>query len=388
MVDDMKNTFNIVAIAAAGGLMGTSALAGGFDRQIGGPDVLFEKGTYAEAYFAVSQPDVAGSVAATGAETNNIADNYERKGFGFKTDLNDSFSVSLEYSEPVGVDITYPTFPILNPATGANVLGQANGLRGTIDSTVLKILGKYQFNENMSLYGGIKYLSMDATAAFGSGAINLNVANDDGIGFVLGAAYEVPSIALRASVTYESAIDTDHDTTEVGLFTGGAALDRGKSESGTPQSIRLDFKTGVHPRALVFGSIHWAEWSDKNVVVAPDVSAVGGTELSTFDDYYRFTLGGAFKANDWLSLILSGYYETESGESDENQSFFTPIGDRRALTVAARFTLNEHAKVTAGLTRVWLGDASTRSISPAADIPVEFNDSTAWGAGIKVGINF
>ena len=385
----MTKITKLAALVAASTLS-TSAFAGGFDRQIGGPDVLFEKGNYAEIYYAESQPDLSGSVAATGAQTNNIADNFNRKGFGLKTDLTDSFAVSFEYSEPVGVDIEYP---LLSPL----VLGAANGLQGEINSTQVKILGKYQATPNVSVYGGFKYLSLNANASFGSGAINLNVAKDDGFGYVLGAAYEKPEIALRASITYESKIDTKHDTTEFGAATpvdGNASTpangpDRGESEGGTPQSLRLDFKTGVHPRALVFGSVHWAEWSKANVVVAPDVSVVGGSELSTFDDYYRFTVGGAFKATDWLALIVSGYYETESGESNENQSFFTPIGDRRALQLAARFTLNEHVKITAGITHVWLGDASTGTVFPGlADAPARFEDNTAWGAGLKIGVNF
>ncbi len=80
------------------------------------------------------------------------------------------------------------------------------GSQATIDALGVTVLAHYRFNDRMSVYGGIKAESVEGTVSLFSG---YRMSTDRAIdyGFVVGAAYEIPDIALRVALTYSSAID-------------------------------------------------------------------------------------------------------------------------------------------------------------------------------------
>ena len=87
----------------------------------------------------------------------------------------------------------------------------------------------------------------------------VDAGKDWGYGWMLGTAYERPDIALRVSLSYYSKISHSLDTQESTATTGVLPT---QTEVDTPQSVSLDFQTGVAPKTLVFGSIRWVDWSE------------------------------------------------------------------------------------------------------------------------------
>ncbi len=73
----------------------------------------------------------------------------------------------------------------------------------------------YDVNPNVKVFGGLRAQRLDAKAAV-SFVDNYSVDADDkwGYGYLLGAAYERPEIALRVALTYHSKISYDLDTAE------------------------------------------------------------------------------------------------------------------------------------------------------------------------------
>ena len=81
----------------------------------------------------------------------------------------------------------------------------------------------------------------------------VNADDDWGYGYLVGAAYERPDIALRVALTYNSKISYDLDTDRVLDSSPRRHPRRHDDDVDTPQSVQLDFQTGVAPKTLVFG---------------------------------------------------------------------------------------------------------------------------------------
>lgn len=132
-------------------------------------------------------------------------------------------------------------------------------------------------------------------------------------GFRIGAAYEIPEIALRAQIMYRSKVehDPDGEFTSIldGLFLGGAAAPA-LAHGTTPQSVELKLQSGIAPGWLAFASVKWTDWSvlqtlDYTIFGLP--APVGGDkELEYFwRDGWTVTGGVGHAFNDWLSGLAA-----------------------------------------------------------------------------------
>jgi long-subunit fatty acid transport protein len=250
-------------------LIAGAAQAGGIDRSRAPYSILFEEGSYAQLSFSTVNPDVSGDYigALGGGSTDNMAEGYGSIGLAYKQDVGNGVSLAFMLSEPYGANASYTS-------------GLYTGLAAEWESQQIALLAKYQANENISVYGGLRFVQSSAdiaipdalirggAAAAGSalaaspaGTLNYGAqgASDSQLGYVFGAAYERKDIALRVSLTYESQIDHSFDTAE--QLTALDPLPGGQTEVSLPQSITLDFQTGVAADTLMFGSIRWTEWS-------------------------------------------------------------------------------------------------------------------------------
>ena len=189
--------------------------------------------------------------------------------------------------------------------------------------------------------------------------------SDTGFGYVVGAAYQIPAIALRVGLTYRSEISTTHDTFEFGALIG-------TTDVTTPQSVNLDFQTGVNEKTLVFGSIRWVEWS--KFALTPDNYPLG-TLIDYDNDVITYSLGVGRKLTDTLSGALTVGYEKAQGTDP------TPLAPTDGfLSVGAGLTYAfDNVEITGGVKYLWLGDAS----GPAGT----FEDNNAMAFGLKVAFS-
>lgn len=103
----------------------------------------------------------------------------------------------------------------------------------------------------------------------GTGRLDLE---GNGVGWRIGAAYEIPEIAFRASLMYNAAVDLGDVTGTLDLRQsplapglGGRVTDvYGTAEM--PQSVEFKLQSGFAPGWLAYGSVKWVDWSVLDVI--------------------------------------------------------------------------------------------------------------------------
>ncbi|KUP92534.1 outer membrane protein transport protein [Tritonibacter horizontis] len=377
---------HFMAASVATSLMASSAIAAGLDRTGQPVGIIFEEGTYAEFSFATTSPDLSGNdVAAFNpaqSATGDIGNSFNTIGGGYKTDLNDRLAFALIFDQPWGVDVRYPS-------TGGSAL--LNGTAADASSNSLTALLRYKLDDRFSLHGGLRYQEIkgDVTlsgAAYGAlSGYNVNIENEGGFGFVVGGAYEIPDIALRLAVTYSSEITHDFALTENFPAALGGASVNSTTETKTPQSLNIDFQTGIAKDTLLLAGVRWVEHSATRLdPPAANAALPVPVELITLDDSITYTVGIGRRLNDNWSGSLAYIYEDVDG--DKLVSPLAPTKGSQAIRLAVQYQ-NAGFKVTAGVRYTMLEDAFAETGTPDT-ARASFTDNDALSFGLKVGYYF
>ncbi|MEM6727743.1 MAG: outer membrane protein transport protein, partial [Pseudomonadota bacterium] len=179
-----------------------------------------------------------------------------------------------------------------------------------------------------------------------NGGYQASIEDSWGMGYSLGAAYEIPDIALRLAVTYNSSVSHSGDTVETGVSNFSTS---GVTEFDTPQSVNIDFQTGIAENTLLTASIRWAEWGEFDVI-PPDLNS----DLADLDNVYRYTLGVARRFSDEFAGSVTLSYEQE--ENDDNVSPLGPTDGLIGLTVGGSYE-SDGVTVSGGINYTMLGNA-------------------------------
>ncbi len=346
----MKKTY----LATAAALLASTSmtLAGGIERTSQSVDIIFEEGTYAEFSLSYAVPSVSGIDPGL-TDTGIVSPSYFGLSGGYKTDLSDKIGLAIIFDQPFGSLADYTA-------------GFYNGTGADLTSSAITVIGSYDVSDRIVVFGGGTYQTMSATADVVFGPLDYDIVADSasGFGFVAGAAYQIPDIALRVVLTYRSEVATIHDTVE-----NGAIIDT--IDIVTPQSINLEFQTGINEKTLVFGSIRWVDWSEFDITPA---NYPLGALVDYTDDRITYNLGVGRRLSDTLSAAVTiGYEENLGGDP----SPLAPTDGFFSVGAGLTYTIG-NTKITGGARYIWLGD----STGPAGT----FEDNTALGFGVNVAI--
>ncbi len=357
-------------LVAAGGLAlsATSAVAGGMERSAQSVAILFEQGEYAEFTLGSFSPTVSG-VFGGALPSGDMATSYLTYSLGYKRALSDKLDVALIIDQPIGADVDYPASAAPYPFAGSNA---------KVRSTAVTGLLRYKMPSNFSVYGGLRAQAVKGdlqiiAPAVSAAFTNYNLAADTDLqlGYVVGVAWEKPEIAARVALTYNSKMEHSFDTTETGL----AAIPlTGTMDVELPQSLNLEFQTGIAANTLLFGSIRWVDWT------ATDITPpfLGAPIVSYSTDTITYNLGVGRKFNEqWSGALLFGYEKTDGSPVGN----LGPTDGYKSIGAAATYTI-DNVKITGGIRYVDIGDATTTTIGS------NFADNEGFGAGIRVGYSF
>jgi len=375
----LKTTTAGIAISA----IGTAAFAGGLDRATFNSALLYQKGTYAELSYANTDPDVSPSDVGGGAVFNSgweVASPFDTAQMGFKTDLNDKLSVALSFSNnPFGVDIDYAPF------VGSVVPAVAglSSLSATLSATALTAMAKYQITERVSGFAAVKHQTVSGSAdvsvpltAEAGFAVDGNVAlaSASDMNFILGAAYEIPDIALRVAASYESAASFATDVLAVNL--GG--FNTGPGQINTPEVFLLEFQSGITANTLLFGSVRHAKWSEAQVYMS---STYFNAQLSDFDDSTTYSIGVGRKFSEKFSGSLT---LTHAPSDCADVSLLAPTCTNNTLSVGGKYSLGNGAAISGGVSMRKYETAT----STASTGGIVFGGNTLMTIGMKLSKSF
>lgn len=356
----MKKLLTTAAFAA----LATGSFAGGLDRSGQSVGLIFEEGNKVQLSYGSISPSVSG-VGLSTVSTGSVANKYSQVSGGIKYDISSELSFALMADSPFGADVSYDAASPEYAGTFAKVKSQA----------VTGIL-RYKVSDRASVYGGLRYQTASGSIRLAGGAhggidYTLQLDSDAGLGYVVGASYEVPDIALRVSLTYNSKVKHDLAASQTGLG-GGALTAAGTVTVETPESLNLEFQSGIAQNTLLFGSIRYAKWGDFDVV-----SPILG-DLADLSDSTSYNIGVGRKLNDTWAVSASFGYEASGGGE---VSPLAPSDGSKSIALAAVYTMDE-VKVTTGVRYVKLGDATTTNGA------ANFTDNDVLAVGVSVTFGF
>jgi long-subunit fatty acid transport protein len=390
------------AIGAAAALMTTTAMAtaGGVERNAQTTAMLFEEGTYLELGYTFTNPDVSGTQvldaspfgAPAGSRSGTVSPDFSHYSFAFRTDVTEALSFAIIYDEPIGAIVDY-TANGFNPGY---LYRLGAGSQAELSSEQVTFAARYEMPNGFSVYGGLRAVSFEGTVSLfnGSGGLGnplgrylLDAEASTEVGYMFGAAYERPDIALRVALTYYSETTHDVSATETSDTFGTRATE---FETSIPQQVLLEAQSGVAEGTLVFGSVRWTDWTEFEISPADYIDSVsGGRALVDYEkDVWTWTIGGARVLTDQWTLLGSLTYEAEQDVFSGNLG---PTDGRTSIGIAARFTEGP-IRITGGINYSWIGDAETEAPN-LQDVPegtrfANFRDNDALSVGLRIGYSF
>ncbi len=415
---------------------------------------FFEPGNYAELSYAYIDPKIEGTDAA-GNKIDDMMDDFDLPGAAIKIAPTTNTALALIYEKPFGVDTKYPAGNIFNNDMGPT--------EARIETTGITLLGGGKVTNNIWLYGGLEHQTLKGKvtgaqpvgmttavaevldlvgAAFGvptlaeynnlvgkqnNGTISaaeaaaletvnglatpvaeaptyytLDFEDKSTLAPVLGMAYEMPEIALRAALTYRAPAKyqvAGVENLQVILppaaggdgITPSPATDEvalplsGKSEVKMPQSLNFDFQTGLSEKYQLLGMLNarWVDWSDFSVT--PPVATVATQEpLAAYKkDGYAVEVALGKQFNPQLSGEIRAGYDRGTGAP---LSLLGPYDAITTLGLGAQYKLSEQLSVSAGGQYMWFegGPVDTKVDGRVANI----DDGTGYALGMKLGYHF
>jgi long-subunit fatty acid transport protein len=354
----------------------TGVQAAGLDRSGQGINLIFEDGSVVQARLGYANPDISGE--QNGVASGNVAESFFSPGLGYKRALTDKLDFALLYDQPFGADVEYPSNFPLSQNVPFGAAGRQDVLRADADVDAITAVLRYKLGSGFSAIGGVRGQRIEADVAvpFVAG-YEVDFDNTTDFGYLVGVAWERPEIAARVSLVYNSKITHDISTTESvnGLGPTGVIVVPTESTTRveTPQSVNLDFQTGVAPKTLVFGSVRWVDWPQANVT--PEVFAsLANTDLVSFaDDTFTYTLGVGYQFSDEFSGAFSLGYEKDTGSTVSNLG---PTNGFWSAGIGGTYSL-EKAQISGGIRYTDIGDATTTTGG-------EFSGNSAWSVGLQL----
>lgn len=366
-----------LATSAMLALISGAASAGGIDRSGQGVNILFEEGMFMQLTYSHVSPDVNGNAPTavpTAGASNNVARSYSYGSFGYKQKLTDRLDAALIIDQPFGAHILYSD----GPFSSGGSAGLPYNASAEIDSHAITGLLQYNFDNGFSVHGGFRALKLDGSIYSGDGI--LNASTDYNFGGVLGVAYEKPEIALRIALTYSSAIDSDFTGTQ-NLTSTAPPLQGAVDTAFTvefPESVNLDFQTGIAKDTLLFGSVRWVGWNGFSLTTPSNI------EWVNFDgDTTSYEIGIGRRINDKLSLAVTLGFE-EPGNRPTTTAL-SPTTGSASIGLGGTYQATDKLSISGGVRYIVPGD---QYIDGGALGDINFNDNSAIAAGFRIGYNF
>ncbi|VCZ54408.1 hypothetical protein BANRA_01580 [Acinetobacter baumannii] len=172
----------------------------------------------------------------------------------------------------------------------------------------------------------------------------------------------------------------------------------GKTTITTPQSVNLDFQTGIMADTVAFANVRWVNWKDFSIqpykfgkvseAVGGLVGRPNGFNLVEYsDDQWSVNAGVGRKLNDkWAGNVSVGW---DSGAGNP----VTTLGPTEGywnVGLGVQYSPTPQTFIAGGVKYFWLGDAKAQTGAQAGsdEYVADFSDNNAIAYGLKLGYKF
>lgn len=411
-----------------------TAFAGGFDRGGVKIDQLFDTERFSqenEVSFVIPDRDIKN--IERGA---NISDLFTPPGFpaippqstgsidvnsdftvpriGFKVGLNDAVDCLGTYTQPFGADASYGMNNAFSPTTVEfsidtddygltcsyklqTEVGQFRAIAGVSYLKVDAFQSRQTFGDLAAIAGPDGLLDISgfnpaATVPLNSQGLGLFRLEDEAFGWRAGLAYEIPRIALRASIVYNSryslgGLSGTVDSTGLG---GVGIATPVTASTEIPQSLDVKFQTGIAANTLLFGSFRWQQWSRLQIIPINGVTSpvTGGPSDVSFDPLYKdgitASIGLGRKFSDLLSGQVSLGYDRGTSTVTGTQT------DTYSISGGLAFNLTDNFEFKIGGLAGVLTDGNSLPSGgdPANDLSYNFGNDFVGAVSVAAKLRF
>ena len=377
---------NLLKYTFAGMLLASPAFSGGWEASRLDTSFMYQEGSYAEVGTSSISYDIKATTQATAGTTHKMAKDQTRTSLGFKMEYGD-FDVGLTSYKSGAIQLDGMATAAHKsgatcPTAGAGILQCSLVPSGDVDMNSLALLGRYKLNENISFLGGInRYEVSNGTVQTLSGYYE-GVSGDEMVP-TAGAAYENKEIALRVELLVQ--LETDMSlTAKTSAAKGLATTAASNSKLVVPQSMTLNFQSGVAEDTLMFGSIHKVDWDTAQITIPANNSAKAIN--TAFASRTAYSVGIGRKINDSISVL--GSYSTEDGGGATSADPFTLTDGSQTLGLGVRYT-RDNMTVSGGYSYTKVGDVKvTSAAAPGVNLTADYKNNEVSGIGLKIGFSF
>lgn len=344
-------------------------------------------------------------------DTGDIGQNVQFYTAALKLQLTDQFSFGLLYDQPFAAKTAYPLRP--NNSYSDNDFSQ-EGTSVDVESQDLSFIFGYSPYKNFQIYGGPVYQKVKGKASFRGMAYTeafngyeANFKEKGELGWLLGASYQIPEIALKAAVTYRSKIKYKFQVEESIFGEALQFVEPAKTTIETPQSVNIDFQTGVAEKTIAYMNLRWVNWKDFNIrptqynaLTASYLDELTGgaykegVDLDSYQkDQYNAIIGIGHQLTDKWSFATDVGWDSGTGDP---ASTLGPMKGSCSFGVGTQFNPAPNYFIAAGVKYYWLGDA--KSEDGAYYLPIDgikelaeqaaFKNNHAIAYGLKIGYRF
>lgn len=402
----------------------TSVFAAALDRSGQSISAFLQPGNYFEAGISVLDANVSGQMVSDKSKLsdtplNDMAESYYFPSAALKLQVTDHFSWGLIYDQPFGANASYDMSPYcVTPSDKTGCSSSSGAFNDSKEGTSVKVktqtlsmLFGYQPTENWNFYAAPVYQTVEGDIKLRGSAYsafsgyNAKIKEDSAVGWLAGAAFQIPEIALKASVTYRSEIEHSVSAEEsFGILLNNYYKPANRTIADTtittPQSVNLDFQSGIMDNTVAFAQLRWVEWSKFAIrphqfgeatqvkqVVNLTKKAEGFDLVAYNKDQISANVGVGRKFNDlWAGTVMVGW---DSGAGNP-VSTLGPTEGYWSVGLGGQYSPTPQSFIQAGVKYFWLGDAKSQVASDfGSDVySADFKDNHAIGYSMKIGYKF
>ncbi|KZL21580.1 Outer membrane protein transport protein (OMPP1/FadL/TodX) [Pseudovibrio axinellae] len=415
----LKSMARTTILGCVVSMVPVAAFAGGWSTEgIAGYDLLFAEerfgfefqSTYGirnvdfeNASTTIDRGDGSGPVSTdllpfdTDDSADNVAANLWVGAGSVKFGLTDNLDFFARVSEPFEVR----ELPGLD-WNGQFAVGETKADSVAVDG-MLSYKHEVSDGRFFRVFGGVRALQLSYGQAanqlvdhplYGPTPVGTSIDADSELqfGYRIGAAYEMPEIALRALVAYESAIDVELDGV---LSANGASQFATYSSATLPQSIEAKIQSGVAPGWLVSLGVKWTDWSVLDSISVDALNPVTGDLLLgdavvrdlSYSDGWIVEAGVAHQLSD--KLVIGGAVTWDKGIGG-------PYSDYYAFGLGGTYDIGEHVKLSLGGRAIYktAGEGNynivkiDRSTGDYNTVNTDYEYDSSWNFALSTKLRF